>query len=60
MERTWHVRNNEWGLKFCFYQNNHMTLDEGEGGDNVIKIYSVDSYNISAVHQIVFLTLEMC
>ena len=28
-----------------------MTLDEGEGGDNVIKIYSVDSYNVSAVHQ---------
>ena len=37
-----------------------MTLDEGEGDDNVIKIYTVDSYNISAVHQIAFLTLETC
>ena len=37
-----------------------MTLDEGEGDDNVIKIYSVDSYNISAVHQIAFLTLKTC
>lgn len=48
------------GVEVFLFQNNYMTLDEGEGDDNVIKIYSIDSYTISAVHQIAFLTLEMC